>query len=71
MMKDLFNNSKYYVIIVLTFIIVFLMNYIGNDAPDKLSRALMNGGAGAVGIAIGLIIYQRGKGGDNKHHDID
>ena len=43
MMKDLFNNSKYYVIIVLTFVIVFLMNYIGNDAPDKLSRALMNG----------------------------
>ncbi|AQX06667.1 hypothetical protein KRE40_17155 [Elizabethkingia meningoseptica] len=70
-MKELFNNSKYYVIIVLTFVIVFLMNYIGSDAPDKLSRALMNGGAGAVGIAIGLIIYQRGKNGDNKHHDID
>ena len=47
------------------------MNYIGNNAPDKLSTALMNGGAGAVGIAIGLIIYQRGKGGGDKHHDID
>ena len=67
---DMLKNPKYYLIIALTFVIVFLMNYLGSDAPDKVSRALLNGFAGAVGISIGLVIYNRSKN-DKTHHDID
>lgn len=57
-----FRDSRFYAIIVLTFIIVFLMNYIGNDAENKLQLALQNGFAGAVGIAVGLWLWYRNKG---------
>lgn len=41
------------------------MNYIGNTSPDKLQTALMNGIAGVVGLAIGMIIYNRNQDKNN------
>lgn len=49
------KSTKYLIIAIITFAILFLMNYIGNPEPDKLSRALMTGGAGAVGLTVGLM----------------
>jgi hypothetical protein len=37
------KSVKFLVVLVITFVIVFLMNYIGNTQPDKLQRALLNG----------------------------
>jgi hypothetical protein len=49
------------VVLVITFVIVFLINYIGNTQPDKLQRALLNGLGGMVGLTIGMMIYNRSK----------
>ncbi|MDY3547504.1 hypothetical protein PG291_02690 [Riemerella anatipestifer] len=64
-----FKNPKFYLIVIITFIVIFLMNYLGNsDAPDQLERALMNGAAGAIGITIGLWIWNKNKNDDTKHN---
>ena len=55
----------------LTFVIVFLMNYIGSDYPDRLQRALMTGASGAIFLAIGLWIYGKFGKDDGTHHDFD
>ncbi len=55
------TSVKFLVVLVITFVIVFLMNYIGNTQPDKLQRALLNGLGGMVGLTIGMIIYNRSK----------
>ena len=55
------KSIKFLVVLVITFVIVFLMNYIGNTQPDKLQRALLNGLGGMVGLTIGMIIYNRSK----------
>lgn len=61
------KNPKYITYAIVTFIIVFLMNYIGNGgAPDRLSRALLTGSVSAVCLIIGLWIY--GKFGKNDDH---
>ncbi|AZZ58379.1 hypothetical protein [Riemerella anatipestifer] len=66
-----FKNPKFYLIVIITFVVVFLMNYLGNsNAPDQLERALMNGAAGAIGITIGLWIWNRNKN-DDTHHNFD
>ncbi|SDE38506.1 hypothetical protein [Riemerella columbipharyngis] len=65
-----FKNPKTIIIIVLTFVIVFLMNYIGNDSPNKLQDAALNGLGGVVGIIVGLFIWNRNKH-DNTHQDFD
>ena len=53
------KSVKFLVVLVITFVIVFLMNYIGNTQPDKLQRALLNGLGGMVGLTIGMMIYNR------------
>lgn len=64
------RSTKYYVIAAITFIILFLMNYIGNDLPDRLERALMTAVAGVVGLTIGMwFVYRNSK--DDTHHDFD
>ena len=64
------RSTKYYVVAALTFIILFLMNYIGNDLPDRLERALMTAVAGVVGLTIGMwFVYRNSK--DDTHHDFD
>ena len=55
------KSVKFLVVLVITFVIVFLMNYIGNTQPDKLQTALLNGLGGMVGLTIGMIIYNRSK----------
>lgn len=54
-------GRNHIIICVITFVILFLMNYIGNDQPDKLERALMTAGAGVIGLSIGLFILNKGK----------
>ena len=58
------------VVAVITFLILFLMNYIGNDMPDRLERALMTAVAGVVGLTIGMwFVHKNSK--DYTHHDFD
>ena len=55
------KSVKFLVVLVITFVIVCLMNYIGNTQPDKLQSALLNGLGGMVGLTIGMMIYNRSK----------
>lgn len=64
-------GKNHIIISILTFVVLFLMNYIGNDLPDKLERALMIAVAGVIGLAIGLFILNKGKNDDNKPHEFD
>jgi len=59
---------KYLLIGIITFVIIFLMNYIGNDAPDKLSRALMTASAAVIGLGIGMWIYSRRDQNDERNN---
>lgn len=57
---------------VLTFIILFAMNYIGNENPDRLSTALLNAVAGVIGLGIGIFILYKGKNNDSdKYQNFD
>ncbi|OWK73555.1 hypothetical protein CBW16_08565 [Flavobacteriaceae bacterium JJC] len=64
------KSTKFMVIAAITFIVLFLMNYIGNQLPDKLERALMTAGAGVVGLTIGMWFVHRNSK-DDTHHDFD
>ncbi|MBT2622728.1 MULTISPECIES: hypothetical protein [Chryseobacterium] len=64
-------GKNHIIILVITFVILFLMNYIGNDAPDKLQRAIMTAFAGVVGLSIGLFILNKGKNDKNPPQDFD
>ena len=58
------------VVAAIAFLILFLMNYIGNDMPDRLERALMTAVAGVVGLTIGMwFVHKNSK--DDTHHDFD
>lgn len=59
------------IILAITFVILFLMNYIGNDLPDKLQRALMTAFAGVVGLTIGLFILNKGRNDKNPPQNFD
>ncbi|WP_144283939.1 hypothetical protein [Chryseobacterium echinoideorum] len=54
-------GKNHLIISAITFVILFLMNYLGNSEADKLERALMIAGAGVIGLSLGLIIMNRGK----------
>lgn len=54
-------GKNHLILCAVTFIILFMMNYLGNDQADKLQRALMIGAAGVIGLSIGLIIMNKGK----------
>lgn len=64
------KSTKFIVIATITFLILFLFNYIGNPQPDKLERALMTAGAGVIGLTIGMWFVHR-KSKDDTHHDFD
>lgn len=64
------KSKKYALVAFLTFIILFLMNYIGSDYPDRISRALMTAGAGTLGLTIGMWYVHRNKKGDT-YEDFD
>ena len=64
------KSKKFAVIAAITFLILFLMNYLGNDMPDRLERALMTAVAGVVGLTIGMwFVHKNSK--DDTHHDFD
>ncbi|WP_415328393.1 hypothetical protein [Chryseobacterium sp. MMS23-Vi53] len=54
-------GRNHIIISLITFVILFLMNYIGSQEADKLERALMTAGAGVIGLSIGLFILNKGK----------
>lgn len=64
-------GKNHIIICVITFVILFLMNYLGNDQPDKIERALMIAGAGVIGLSVGLLIMNRGKNDKNPPPDFD
>ena len=64
------KSTKYLIVAVITFTILFLMNYIGSTAEDRLSRALMTAVAGVIGLTVGMYIVNRAKK-DDTHHDFD
>lgn len=64
-------GKNHIIILVITFVILFLMNYIGNDLPDKLERALMTAFAGVVGLTIGLFILNKGRNDKNPPQNFD
>lgn len=69
-MEDI-KGFKLYFIMALTFIIVFLMNYIGNPEPDKLQRAALTGISASVFFAIGIWAFRKfGKDKDD-HQEFD
>lgn len=64
------KSKKFWLIAAITFIILFLMNYLGNEQADRLERALMTAVAGVVGLTIGMwFVYRNSK--DDTHHDFD
>lgn len=60
------KNPKFYIIIIVTFIIVFSMNYIGSHYPDRLERALMTGASAALFLGIGLWFTSRNRTPDDR-----
>jgi hypothetical protein len=64
-------GKNHLILCAITFIILFLMNYLGNDQADKLERALMIGGAGVIGLSIGLLIMNKGKNDKTPPQDFD
>ncbi|KQR92577.1 hypothetical protein ASG01_11770 [Chryseobacterium sp. Leaf180] len=64
-------QRNHLIISAITFAILFLMNYIGNSEPDKLSRALLTASAGVIGLSIGLFILNKGKDDKNPPQNFD
>ena len=64
-------GRNHLILCAITFIILFLMNYLGNDQADKLERGLMIGAAGAIGLSIGLVIMNKGKDDKTPPQDFD
>ncbi|WP_375181405.1 hypothetical protein [Chryseobacterium sp.] len=64
-------GKNHIIICIITFGILFLMNYLGNDQADKLERALMIGAAGVIGLSIGLVIMNQGKNDKTPPQDFD
>jgi len=64
-------GKNHLILCAVTFMILFLMNYLGNDQADKLERALMIGAAGAIGLTLGLLIMNKGKNDKTPPQDFD
>lgn len=64
-------GKNHILISAITFVILFLMNYLGNDQEDKVERALMIAGAGVIGLSIGLFIMDKGKDDKTPPHNFD
>lgn len=64
-------GRNHIIISLITFGIVFLMNYLGNDQPDKLQTALMIAFGGVIGLTIGLFILNKGKNDNSPPQNFD
>ena len=58
-------SKTHLILSAITFTILFLMNYLGSDASDRISRALLNAVAGVVGLSIGMFILYKNKDDKN------
>lgn len=65
------KSNKFILVLIITFGIVFLMNYLENTKPDRLSTAIMNGLGGVVGLTVGMWIYNMNKKDDTPPEDFD
>ncbi|QFG53313.1 hypothetical protein [Chryseobacterium sp.] len=66
------KSYRFLIVAAITFIILFMMNYIGNPETDRLQRALMTAGAGVAGLTIGMwFVYRNRNDGDRPPHDFD
>lgn len=65
------KSTRYLVLAAISFVILFLMNYIGNEEPDKLYRALLTATAGVGGLTIGMWFVHRNKDDKNPPPDFD
>lgn len=65
------KSTKYLIIAGITFVILFLMNYLGNHEDDKLYRALLTATMGVVGLTIGLWFMNKAKENDTPPEDFD
>ncbi len=64
--------GKYHLIFsAITFVVIFLMNYLGNEQDDKLSRALLNSVAAVVGLTAGMFILYKNKDDKNPPESFD
>ncbi|MFC0343157.1 hypothetical protein [Epilithonimonas hispanica] len=63
-----FKNPKYIVFGIITFVIIFLMNFLGSDAPDKLYRAILTASVSVVGLLLGLWIYSKRDQNDERNN---
>ncbi|MDO4225006.1 MAG: hypothetical protein Q4C75_03850 [Bergeyella zoohelcum] len=54
-------SKQHLIFSVVTFAIVFLMRYIGDDTPEALFNSLLNAVAGVVGLSVGLFILYKNK----------
>ena len=64
------KSPRFLVILAITFIILFLMNYIGNNQPDRIQQGLMTAVAGSIGLTIRMWSVHRNSK-DDTHHDFD
>ncbi|CAA7196556.1 MULTISPECIES: hypothetical protein [Chryseobacterium] len=64
-------GQRHIIISSITFVILFLMNYVGNNLPDKLERALMTAFAGVIGLSIGIFILNKGKNDNTPPQNFD
>ncbi|MCD1118364.1 hypothetical protein [Chryseobacterium turcicum] len=64
-------GRNHIIISIITFTILFLMNYLGNEEADKMERALMTAFAGVIGLSIGLFILNKGKNDKNPPQHFD
>ncbi|MCA6067577.1 hypothetical protein JI747_010335 [Chryseobacterium sp. RG1] len=64
-------GRNHILVCAITFAILFLMNYLGNEEADKIERALMIASAGVIGLTIGLFIMNKGKNDKNPPQDFD
>ncbi len=66
------KSYRFLIVAAITFIILFMMNYIGNPETDRLQRALMTAGAGVAGLTIGMwFVYRNRNDSDRPPHDFD
>lgn len=60
-------GKRHITLSIATFIIIFLMNKLGNERTDSLEIAFMNALAGVIGLSIGIFILYKTK--DKDKHD--
>lgn len=65
------KSINFAIVAAITFVILFLMNYLGNQQADKLYRALLTAVAGVVGLTIGMWFVYKNKDDHGNHPDFD